>query len=56
MEESPLQVLEVDTLVSGPGYNQRIERAGKLPARYRGFCEAVVRVCGPLTLHARYAP
>jgi len=59
LEESPLQVLnidpEADGLVQVPDY-QRIERAGMLPARSRGFCEAVVRVCGTLTLHARYAP
>ena len=37
--------------------NQRIERAGKLPARFCALPQtAVVRVCGSLTLHARYAP
>jgi hypothetical protein len=28
---------------------------GKLPARSRGFLQAVVRVCGPLTLRVRCA-
>ena len=62
LEESPLQVLKsisrgsIESRVQAPDQIQRIERAGMLPAR---FCDlpqaAVVRVCGPLTLHARYA-